>query len=623
MDRNTLVGFALLALMTVGYVLYTGNEQKKLDAYRQAQQIEAAKADSIKALSAKSDTSKGSALNNTAPAVPQVTGSFASLVQGSEELTTIETEDCIYTFSNKGGTIYSVQLKRYKNFDKEPLVLFKGNQNNLHFTLPTKEGKTIKSDQLFFKSDKGNTVLRSDDKLVLSYVATLESGQEYIHEYTINGSGYLLDFNVKFKNLGSVLASGLKEVKLDWNQRMPSLERNVKEEQMYSNLYYRTSDKYVEELSSRNADDLKTEQSVQWVSVKQKFFNNTLVALDEPFGTGSRLKIKPEEGTPDYVKDASASLIVPVDNPDDFSYKMQWHFGPNQYNQLRKLKIGLEEVIPLGWAIFGWVNRFMIIPIFNFLDNFIPNYGIIILILTLIIKIVLSPLNQKQLVASAKMQLLKPEIDQLKKKYGDDKQMIGVKQMELFRSAGVNPVGGCLPILLQMPILFAMYRFFPNSIELRQQPFLWADDLSHYDSILTLPFNIPIYGDHVSLFTILMAATSFFYTQITMKQQQATMTDDMMAMQMKIMQYLTPVMFLVMFNSFSAALSYYYFLFNLLSIAQTVLLKRFFIDENALKEEIEANKKKPKKKSAWQEKLDQMMQQQQAAKQGAQPGKKK
>jgi YidC/Oxa1 family membrane protein insertase len=235
----------------------------------------------------------------------------------------------------------------------------------------------------------------------------------------------------------------------------------------------------------------------------------------------------------------------------------------------------------------------------------------------------MSPVTYKSYLSQAKMKVLRPEIAELNDKFKDNPMKKQQETMKLYSKAGVNPMAGCLPALMQMPIFYALFQFFPSMFDLRQKSFLWADDLSTYDSILTLPFSIPAYGDHVSLFTILMAATSFFYTQITMKQQQATMTDDMMAMQMKIMQYLTPVMFLVMFNSFSAALSYYYFLFNLLSIAQTVLLKRFFIDENALKEEIEANKKKPKKKSAWQEKLDQMMQQQQAAKQGAQPGKKK
>jgi YidC/Oxa1 family membrane protein insertase len=618
MDRNTLVGFVLLALLTVGYVMYTNNEQKKYEAYRLEQQ----KKEAAKMTADSSVTSADSAKKEVAniPPKPTVPANFSVLAEGEERLTIVETDDCIYTFSNKGATLYSVELKKYKTYNKGPLILFKGNENQFYLTLPSIGGK-VTTDKLYFTTDASNATIKGEEELVVSFKAALENGAEYIHEYKLKGSGYLLDFKVKVRNMSGVLSS--EDLTINWKQRMPSLESNVKEEQMYSNLYYRTADKYVEELSSRKAETKVTEQPVQWVSFKQKFFNNTLIAEGEMFESGSKMNIQPEEGNSNYVKDAGAVLKVSLPDMDNATVSMRWHFGPNQYNQLRKMKIGLEEVIPLGWAIFGWVNRFMIIPIFNFLDNFIPNYGIIILLLTLLIKIVLSPLNQKQMVSAAKMQILRPEIEQLKKKYGDDKQMIGVKQMELFRSAGVNPVGGCLPILLQMPILFAMYRFFPNSIELRQQSFLWADDLSHYDSIFTLPFTIPLYGDHVSLFTLLMAITSFLYTKYTMSQQTATVTDDMMAMQMKIMQYITPFMFLVMFNSFSAALSYYYFLFNLMSIVQTVVLKKFFINEDALREEIEANKKKPKKKSAWQERLDQMMQQQQAAQQQKHGNKKK
>jgi YidC/Oxa1 family membrane protein insertase len=427
------------------------------------------------------------------------------------------------------------------------------------------------------------------------------------------GDQYLLNFDIYTENASGFISPLTSSIDVDWSQEMPSLESNIKEERMYSNLYYRTTENYVEELSSRKEDEQTTEQGVQWVSFKQKFFNNTLISTKVPFQKAAKLKIKPDLENVDFVKDAQADLKLPITKGKDFHHQLQWYFGPNKYSDLKKLKIGLDEIIPLGWAIFGWVNKFLIIPVFNVLGKFISNYGIIILILTVLLKLVLAPLNRKQLLSTSKMQILKPEIEELKKKYPNDKQMVGAKQMELFRSAGVNPMGGCLPMLLQMPILFAMYRFFPNSIELRQEPFLWATDLSHYDSIMHLPFTIPLYGDHVSLFTLLMAITSFGYTRMTMSQQQMSVgNDDMMATQMKIMQYVTPFMFLFMFNSFSAALSYYYFLFNLLSIIQTYVLKKFFINEDALRAEIEFNKKQPKKKSSWQNRMDQMMDQQKA-----------
>jgi len=615
MDRNTITGFILLALMSVGFFVYSSREQQKAAKERAAIETiaNAGKAEAIAPVDS-TEIRKQAVINSL--------GSFANLATGEAQKITVETDDAVYTFDSKGGTISSVQLRDFKTYDKQPLELFNSEKNKLGLSFVTNENKSINTGELFFTTTAVSSKISGDEQLKLEYVLNFGEGQQYIHEYVISGKGYLLDFNVRMKGIGGVMSNISKALKLDWSQNMPSLEKNLSEERQYSNVYYRTADKNVDELSARSEDDKVLEQPVQWVSFKQKFFNNTLIARDGNFEAGGRLRVKPNSEEKDVVKYARATLSIPVENADDFSYSMQWYFGPNKYNDLKKLKIDLDEIIPLGWAIFGWVNKFLIIPVFDILGKFISNYGVIILILTVLLKLVLTPLNRKQLISSVKMQILKPEIDQLKKKYGDDKQMIGAKQMEIFRNAGVNPMGGCLPMLLQMPILFAMYRFFPNSIELRQQSFLWADDLSHYDSILNLPFSIPLYGDHVSLFTLLMAITSFAYTRMSMAQQQTGMADDMMAMQMKIMQYLTPVMFLVMFNSFSAALSYYYFLFNLLSIIQTFVIKKFFIDENALRAEIEFNKKQPKKKSAWQERVEQMMEQQKTLKEQQQKTKK-
>lgn len=618
MDKNTVTGFILLALLTVAYVLYSSNEQKK---FQEAQKIEAAKTEKKEKI-IKDSISKSELIKPDSIIVAEQSkqlGSFSNFAVGEDRLIKVETDESIYTFSSKGGDIKSIELKNFKTYDKQPLLLFDSTQNAFDISFNTAEGKKFKSSNIYFNTDAKDIKLSGDQKTTISFKIESAPGKYYEHLYTIQGNQFLVDFKVNAVGFNDIINT--EQLNLNWNLNMPSLESNVTEERMYSTVYYRMDDKSVEELSTSKSESIKSELPVQWVSFKQKFFNVSLIGVKN-FSKEASLSIKNgDEKSKDFVKDASTQLSVPYDKSSNFSFAMQWYAGPNKYKELKKLDIGLDEIIPLGWGILGWVNKFMIIPIFNFLNKFISNYGIIILILTLIIKIILSPLNHKQMVSAAKMKLLKPEIDELKKKYGNDKQLMGTKQMELFRNAGVNPMGGCLPILLQMPILFAMYRFFPNSIELRQQPFLWATDLSHYDSIFNLPFSIPLYGDHVSLFTLLMAVTSFVYTQMTMKQQQTSMTDDAMAMQMKIMQYITPFMFLVMFNKFSAALSYYYFLFNLLSILQTVLLQKFFINEAKLSAGIAANKLQPKKKSAWQEKLDEMMKQQQEMKDKQNKGK--
>lgn len=613
MDKNTITGFILLALLTVGYVFYSTKEQAKLEQQRALVETISKINNADSATSGISvDTNTGSALQEGA----QPESVRYSFEQGESNLIQVENEDVIYTFDTKGGTIRSVELKHFKKHDQTPLVLFDDLDNKIDFSFIDKDNEIIHTSEAYFSTIAQDTKISEGESQTIEFVLDFANGAKYIHAYTIHGKGYLLDFEVKSNSANQFISPLASTLDINWSQDMPSLEDNIKEERMYSNLYYRNVDKQVHDLSSRKNEEKVVENGLQWVSFKQKFFNNTLISIKTPFRSSAKLSVQPNVEDADIVKKVEAQMVLPINKGQDFNFEMQWFYGPNKYTDLKKLKIGLDEVIPLGWAIFGWVNKFLIIPIFTLLNKFIGNYGIIILILTILLKLVLTPLNRKQLVSTAKMKILRPEIDELKKKYPNDKQMVGAKQMELFRNAGVNPMGGCFPILLQMPILFAMYRFFPNSIELRQEAFLWADDLSRYDSIFTLPFHIPIYGDHVSLFTLLMAITSVAYSRIAMSQQQSMSmggSDDMMAMQMKLMPYITPFMFLFMFNSFSAALSYYYFLFNLLSIIQTYVIQKFFIDESVLKAEIESNKKKPKKQSGWQQRMQEMMEQQKEA----------
>jgi len=313
----------------------------------------------------------------------------------------------------------------------------------------------------------------------------------------------------------------------------------------------------------------------------------------------------------DYVKSLSTGLTIPFSGHNIEKYGMAFYFGPNKYNILNKLDNEMEEIIDLGWGIFGWINKIAVIPVFNFLGGFNMNYGIIILILTILLKLVLSPITYKTYLSSSKMRVLKPEITELNEKYKEDPMKKQQAMMSLYRETGVNPLSGCIPMLIQMPILFAMFRFFPASIELRQESFLWADDLSTYDSILDLDFSIPFYGDHVSLFTLLMAASIMLYTKMNSQMSMGGATEGPMAAQMKVMMYIMPFMMLFFFNSYSAGLSYYYFLANIISILQTVLIRKVFINEDAIRAQIEKNKKRPKaaKKSGFQKRLEEMAKQ--------------
>jgi YidC/Oxa1 family membrane protein insertase len=360
---------------------------------------------------------------------------------------------------------------------------------------------------------------------------------------------------------------------------------------------------------------------LKWVAFKDQFFSSVLIASQNFGGGYVETEVIEDEKSP-FLRINQAELALPFRFVEDDEASMQFFFGPNHFYTLRSYEgLELHEILPLGWGIFGWINRYAVIPVFNFLEGFIGNYGIIILILTILIKIVLFPLTYKSYMSTAKMRVLKPQIDEINERIPKEKAMERQQAtMALYRKAGVNPMGGCLPILLQMPILIAMFRFFPSSIELRQESFLWASDLSTYDSILDLPFTIPFYGDHVSLFTLLMAVTNVVYTRINqeMTQSSAQMPG------MKGMMYLMPVMFLFFFNSYASGLSYYYFISTLITIGQTVLIRQF-VDEKAILARLKANQKKPAKKSKFQARLEEMQKQQAQLQKGKgkKPGKRK
>ena len=535
-----------------------------------------------------------------------------------ETFETLENDVFKLTFSNKGGRLYRAELKQYVTHDSMPLVLMDGKHNRFDYEFFLNNKAVYTQDYHFEAEKKGN------NEVVFKLYADSARTKSIEQVYTIgeNKNPYIVDYKVYFKGFDSP-DGGIRHDEIITLVRQNDLIRQEKDYKTSKNttgVYYREKGDDATYLSETSEDNIQLSSSVDWVAFKQPFFNNTLIAKNSFYSADLAIKDPMNDENERLLETATSKLRFLYKKQRDFSFPMQLYLGPNDYADLKKLDLGMEDMIPLGWGIFGWVNKWIIIPIFNFLNRFIGNYGLIILILTVFIKLVLSPLTYKSYKSFAKMNVLKPELEELKAKHGKDPARMQQEQMKLYSKAGVNPLGGCLPQLIQMPILIAMYRFFPASIELRQQSFLWADDLSTYDNIMNLPFSIPFYGDHVSLFCLLSAASSLIYMKIN-QQMTPTATEGPMATQMKIMQYFMPVMLLFFFNSFAAGLTYYFFLSNVFSFGQQLAIKKFFINEEEIHRQLQENKKKPAKQSKFQQRLEEMVKAQQEQQKQLKQGK--
>ena len=520
-------------------------------------------------------------------------GVFANTAIGKEEEFILENEKIKIIFSTKGGRISSVILKEFQTSDGLPLQLFDADSSrfNLKFTI----GDPIETENLFFSSKQNG------NSLSMKLIADKNHYLEYI--YTLSDD-YIIDFDINLVGMESLIPQGVNFMEMQWQMKTPQTEKSKSNQDMYTGIQYQYSaDKEVDYLSFTSTDEDKITARLNWVAFKQQFFSSIFIAKDG-FEKPTHLESEKNENSK-YIKDLSAQFELPYEHKNNEQLNFQFYFGPNHYKTLKSYNASFEELIPLGWGIFGWVNQYIIINLFDFLSNYMSNYGLIILLLTIIIKLALSPFTYKAYLSQAKMKVLKPEIDKVTEKHKKKDPMKAQQEtMAIYRKAGVNPMGGCLPMLFQFPILIAMFRFFPASIELRQESFLWADDLSSYDSIMTLPWDIPFYGDHVSLFTLLMTISTVMYTKMNSQSMGAQME------QMKWIMYLMPIMFLGFFNNYAAALSYYYFLANIFTFSQQYFMKRF-IDDEAILEQLEANKKKPAKpKSKFQKKLEEMQKKQ-------------
>ena len=547
-------------------------------------------------------------------------GAFSSATNGEEKDYVIENERVKVTISNKGGRISSVQLKEFHTYDSLPLFLFHKDSSRFNMELTTKDGfggtKVINTENLYFETTDQSFKVNEGNSKSFSMKLYAGSKDKYIeYKYSLSGSTYLVDFEINSVGFDDVISKGFPYY-LNWSIFAPNQEKTIPNQQQKSTIYYKYNTGDIDYIFETKYEKENMETDVDWIMFKQQYFNATLIATETPFNSDSDIETieLPEGQTTNYVQGMSANIAIPYEGKNNESFAMQYYFGPNRHENLDEIGIDLEETLDYGWGIFGWVNMILIRPVFNWLNGFNMSIGIIILLLTLIIKSILFPITWKTYVSSAKMKVLKPEIAELTEKHGNDKVKKQQATMALYRQTGVNPLAGCIPMLIQMPILFALFRFFPATFDLRQKSFLWAEDLSTYDSVYDLGFNIPMYGDHISLFTLMMAISMIFYTKVN-SQMTSGMGGDAggaMASQMKMMTYLMPVMMLFFFNSYAAGLSLYYLIANVITIGQQFAIRKWIVDEDKLRAKIQANKTKKKKKSGFAAKIEKRMKDAQA-----------
>lgn len=604
MDKNSVIGLFLIGILIIAYSVYTQPTELELQASRRAaDSIATARKVEEKAaadLQQKNILPVQDALNEslTDSAKKEIAlqefGNFSEAASGKEELFTLENDLLKVLFSSKGAMIKSVELKKYKTFEGKPVMLMSGDSSTFNLSFPA-QNRSINSTDLYFTSP--GTVSKGTAKTI-SFRIMAGTGKYIDYKYALTEGSYLVGFHIDVVNLNDIIAPNATYLAFDWRENVIQQEQSIDNERAATTIYYHFMDDDFDKINPADAEQQSLKTKVKWLAFKQQFFTSVLIA-DNSFDSPV-VETKMDEGQSKYVKSLSASFALPYDHKQAESFGMKFYFGPNHYQTLNKVDdLGLEKQIELGWGIFGWVNKFIVIPIFNFLNGFNLNFGIIILILTIIIRIIILPLTFGSFKSQAKIKILAPEIKEINDKVGDDAMKKQQETMALYKKAGVNPLGGCIPGLLQLPILIAMFNFFPTSIELRQQSFLWAHDLSTYDSILDLGFEIPFYGDHVSLFTLLMTISTLLFTKLNMQMTSAATPA------MKWMMYIMPVLFLGVFNNYSAGLSYYYFLSNMFGLGQQYLFK-FFIDEEAIHRQMQENKKKPVKKSGFQQRLEQM-----------------
>jgi len=591
-DRNTVIGFVLLAVLFFGMFYFNSKDQA---AAAKKQQETAGKTPQQTTPPSKKD----SLVNDS---LPPATASAAFQQAAGETTTVVENEVLRITFSNRGGQPRLVELKNFKGKDSAGAVKLSSTAfDRINYLVVPEANKTANVADLYFQ---GPEILKSaDGNQQVRFTIQKQEGASISHVFVLKKNQYLIDFNVEVSGANQLFTNNT--LNLVWQNQALQLQKDLKYEKQMSEIAFNMDGDYdYYNIGSRNEKEF--DDPVKWVAVKQQFFNTALVAQKGSFSSG-----RMEWNTPannDVVVQATAHLKYALPAAASVTVPLGIYYGPTDYKILKQYGNEMENMVNLGTGIFAFVkylNRWIILPVFDLFAKITSNYGIVILLLTLFIRLLISPLTYSSYLSGAKMKVLRPEIDQLRAKHGTDQQAMSMDQMKLFREAGVNPLGGCIPALLQIPIFFALYSFFNSNVALRGKGFLWADDLSVYDSVLDLPFSIPFYGDHVSLFTITAVVTSFLISIYSM-----SMTPDQSNPVLKYMPYIFPIILFFVFNSLPSGLTWYYTVSNLITLALQFVIQNYIINHDKILARIEENRKKPKTKSKWQERMEQMQEQQ-------------
>ncbi|HQA74068.1 membrane protein insertase YidC [Flavobacterium sp.] len=619
-DLNSLIGFALIFVIIIWIMTNSKNseEQKQLDKVKQEQVDKEKKTVPAQTIA---ETLKDSTVTDTAKVekLKSVLGSFAysaSLPSAKDSITTIENELLVLKVANKGGYISEVTLKDYKRFDKnskELVSLIKNNNSNFNLELKTNDNRILNSKDLYFQP----TLTKNGESQILSMKLKAGLNEFLEYKYVLNNKNYMLDFEIQTQGLAKVLNTS-KPSNLEWDLKAYRNEKSISYENRYAELYFEHKNGKVDYAGLGSQED-KDLENATFIAFKQHFFSSILLTKTPIEGASIHSTNLVHDEDKDTIFTKQFKTILPLAYKNgELDYKMNWYFGPTDYKILNSYDRNIEHIVQLGWGIFGWINKFIFVPLFGFLSNFM-SLGITIIVFTILIKLAMSPITFKSFLSQAKMKVLRPEITELGEKFKKDPMKKQQETMKLYNKAGVNPMAGCIPALIQIPFVYASFQFFPSAIQLRQQSFLWADDLSSFDQIFKLPFRIPMYGDHVSLFPILAAIAIFFYMKMTsgdqaMAQPQQEGMPDMSKI-MKVMIYISPLMMLIFFNSYGSGLSLYNFMSNLITIGIMLVIKKYFIDSDKIHAQIQENKTKPKKESKFQKKMREMMEQAEAQKQ--------
>lgn len=628
LDINSIIGF-LLIFGILMYMLWQNQPTpEELEAQEKAkqEQIEAEKKASEQNQTKVTTAEDYSPTETVSDSLQLINlknklGAFAySAAKATDKETLVESDLLALKFSNKGGYLSEVKLKAFVDFNESPIYLIKDNNASFNINFGTTDSRILNTKDLYFEP----TVTKNGENTIVSMKLKVSESKFLEYRYELKEGDYMIDFTIRSQGLSDVINSS-QAINLDWNLKTYRHAKSISYENRYTEVVFEYEDGKDDYLGQQEQTD-DTAEAVSYVAYKQHFFTSILLA-DTPFKTGSfesKNLVQDEEVDTVYTKAFATKLPLELTG-GEINKTMDWYYGPSDYKILNAYDRNLDEIVPLGWGIFGWINKYLFIPLFGFLGGFLP-YGIAIIVMTILIKLLMSFVQYKQFLSQAKMKILKPELDAIREKHKNNKMKAQQETMALQTKAGASPMAGCLPALIQLPVFYALFQFFPSAFDLRQKSFLWVKDLSSYDTIANLPFNIPFYGDHVSLFPILASIAIFFYMRLTTGQQMATQPQQEgmpdMGKMMKYMMYFSPIMMLFFFNNYASGLSLYYFISNLISIGIILVIKNYILDEDKIHAQIQENKKKPKKQNKFQAKMQEMMEQAEKQKQAQQKRKK-